>query len=76
MLNPPFVRFVDNNVFGFIRKCLQAILHRLINTIGRILFVEVRFEALVSSKTSRNFYDLHSKLELRLVSDKEQVLIG
>lgn len=81
MLNPPLVRFVDNNVPGFIRKFLQAILHRLMNTSGRILFVMVRFEALVTSKTSRNFYDLNSKLELRLVSfwsrsDKEQVLIG
>lgn len=80
MLNPPLVRFVDNNVPGFIRKFLQAILHRLIIS-GKILFVMVRFEALVTSKTSRNVYDLNSKLELRLVSfwsrsDNEQVLIG
>lgn len=71
---------MDNNVPGFIRKFLQATLHRLMNTSGTILFVKVRFEALVTSE-SRNFYDLNSKLELRLVSfwsrsDKEQVLIG
>lgn len=54
MLNPSLVKCLDNNVPGFIRKCLQAILHRLMNTSGRMLFVKVRFEALVNSKMSRN----------------------
>lgn len=81
MLNPCLVRFMVSNVPSFIRKFLQIILHRLMNTRGRILFVKVRFEALVSLKKSRNFYDLNSEFELRFVSfwsrsDKEQVLIG